>query len=260
MSLQKHRKLNQLLQAIPKGAVVTTSRLSDLGISPQLARKYVQNGWLDRLGSGAFSRCGDSPNWLGGVYALQSQLSLTVHVGAVSALELQGYAHFVPLGKGRSVTLVSDHREHLPKWFTVHPWSVSLNHSCLMLFDNLPVGSTSLLNCGDFSVVISAPERAIMEEMYLANNNSAIEHVLLLMENLSTLRPGIVQLLLESCTSVKTKRLFLWSAERTQHSWIDQLNLSRVDLGSGKRQLYKGGQLHLKYMITVPPEEELPHV
>ena len=260
MSSQEHRKLNQMLQAIPKGAVMTTPRLTELGVSPQLARKYVQNGWLDRLGSGAFSRCGDSPDWLGGVYALQSQLKLTVHVGAVSALELQGRAHFVPLGEGRRVTLVSDRREHLPKWFTVHLWSVVPRHRCIMLFDEFPGGSTSSLNCGDFSVAVSAPERAIMECMHLARSNSDVEHALLLMEGLSTLRPSVVQLLLENCTSVKAKRLFLWSAERVQHSWLEQLRLSRVELGKGKRQLFKGGQLHPKYLITVPPEEELPHV
>ena len=99
-----------------------------------------------------------------------------------------------------------------------------------------------------------------MEEMHLANSNSAIEHTLLLMEGLSTLRPSIVQLLLENCTSIKAKRLFLWSAERVQHTWIHQLDVGRVDLGKGKRQLFKGGPLHSKYMITVPPEEELPYV
>ena len=260
MSIQKQTKLNQMLQSIPRGSVVTTSYLAELGISSQLARKYAQSGWLDRLGSGAFFRSGDSPDWLGALYALQSQLHLSVHVGAVSALELQGRAHFVPLGTGRRVTLVSDHREHLPKWFTAHRWSVAPYHYCMTLFDKLPDGSTASLNRGDFSVAVSAPERAILEEMYLANSNSAIKHSLLLMEGLSTLRPSAVQPLLETCTSIKVKRLFLWAAERTQHSWMDQLDLSRIELGTGKRQLYKGGYLHPTYLITVPQEEELPDV
>ena len=93
MSIQDRTKLNQLLQAVPRNGVMTTPRLQELGISPQLARKYVQNGWLERLGVGAFARAGESPDWLGGIHALQSQLGLTVHVAAVSALELQGRAH-----------------------------------------------------------------------------------------------------------------------------------------------------------------------
>ncbi len=97
MSLQVHGKLNQLLQSIPGETVVTSPRLHELGVSPQLVRKYVQSGWLNRVGSGAFSRTGENPSWLGGVYALQSQLGLKAQVAAVSALELQGRAHFVPL-------------------------------------------------------------------------------------------------------------------------------------------------------------------
>jgi hypothetical protein len=52
-----------------------------------------------------------------GVYALQSQLGLTVHVGGRAALELQGRAHFVPLGR-KQILLVSDTQERLPNWFS----------------------------------------------------------------------------------------------------------------------------------------------
>lgn len=260
MGIRIETKLNRTLKAIPKGAVVTSRKLKELGVSPQLARKYVLSGWLDRLGSGAFSRSGDSPDWLGGVYALQTQLGLTAHVGGVSALELLGRAHFIPLGQGRRVTLISDQREHLPRWFTSYPWEVVVRHHCMALFDELPDASTSTLERGDFQVGVSAPERAILEEMHLASGNSAIEHSLHLMEGLSTLRPDLVQLLLEHCTSIKAKRLFLWSAERSGHSWLERVDPKRVELGKGKRQLYKGGVLHPKYLITVPPEEELPHV
>lgn len=260
MSTQKYGKLNRLLQAVPLSTVITSERLSELGISSQLARKYVQSGWLEKLGSGAFFRTGDVLDWLGGLYALQSQLNLSVHVGAVSALELQGRTHFVPLGEGRNIILISDQQEHIPKWFATHQWSVTARHHCFNLFDQLPDNSTNALNCGDFSVIVSAPERAILEEMYLTGSNSDIEHALLLMEGLSTLRPSLVQPLLENCTSIKVKRLFLWAAERTQHTWMNQLNVNRIELGTGKRQLYKGGYLHPTYLITVPPEEELPDV
>ena len=99
-----------------------------------------------------------------------------------------------------------------------------------------------------------------MEEMHLADSNGDVDHVLLLMDGLSTLRPSLVQDLLNNCTSIKAKRLFLWSAERAQHTWLERVDLGKVKLGSGKRQLYRGGHLHPKYLITVPQEEELPHV
>lgn len=260
MSVRDRTKLNRLLQAVPRNAVVTTARLRELGISAQLARKYVQNGWLRRLGVGAFARAGESPDWLGGVHALQSQLGLTVHVAAVSALELQGRAHFIPLGIGRRVTLVSDRKETLPRWFTASEWSVTLLHRCLGLFSSIPDGGTTQFDCGGFSVRISPPERAILEELHLVRSNSALDHALLLMEGLSTLRPGILQQLLEKCTSVKAKRLLLWSGERCQHSWMARLDVTKVNLGTGKRQVFKGGVLDPKYLITVPRPEELPSV
>jgi hypothetical protein len=260
MSLQCTTKINRLLQAVPRNGVVTTARLRELGVSPQLARKYVQNGWLQRLGVGAFARAGESPDWLGGIHALQSQLGLTVHVAAVSALELQGRAHFIPMGTGRRVTLISDRREALPKWFTSGEWTVALHHRCISLFDTPPSDSTTQLDRGGFSVRISTPERAILEELHLVQSNSSLEHALLLMEGLSTLRPGILQPLLVTCTSVKAKRLLLWSGERCQHTWMSRLDTSEVDLGTGKRQVFKGGILDPKYLITVPEPEELPSV
>jgi hypothetical protein len=260
MSSQTTTKINQLLKEFPTGTVATQPWLDSRGVYRQLTRRYISSGWLARIGRGAFIRDGDAVDWLGGVYALQSQLGLTVHVAAVSALELQGRAHFIPLGQGRQVTLVSDRKEILPKWFTAYPWKVKIRHRCLKLFGKPTQQATSKLSVGAFTVQVSSPEQAILEEMHIASGNSAIEHTLMLMEGLSTLRPDLVQSLLENCLSIKAKRLFLWAADRSQHSWFAQLDHTKIELGTGKRQLFKGGHLHPKYMITVPPKEELPNV
>ena len=85
---------------------------------------------------GAFARGGDTPDWTGGVYALQNQVGLTVHVGSLTALELQGRAHFVPLGR-KHVLLVSDRQERLPSWFRKYDWKVDVVHRCMAsLFDS----------------------------------------------------------------------------------------------------------------------------
>ena len=260
MSSSQQNKLNRLLQEIPRHSVVTSRCLEELDISPQLARKYVQNGWLIKIGSGAFARVGDNPDWRGGLYAIQFQLGMSVHVGAVSALELQGRAHFLPVGQSNTVVLLSDKAENLPAWFKQYPWKVKISHSSLSLFNRLPEQASTPLVDGDFSILVSAPERAVLEEMYRVHNNNDIEYSLLLMEGLATLRPKLVQTLLEHCVSVKAKRLFLWAAETVGHSWFDEMDLGEVELGTGKRQLYKGGKMSSKYLITVPPQEELPNV
>ena len=99
-----------------------------------------------------------------------------------------------------------------------------------------------------------------MEDIQLAGTNDDIDHVLQLMEGLTTLRPGVVQRLLENCRSVKVKRVFLWSAETTGQAWFQRLDLSRIKLGNGKRRIYKGGRFNRKYGITVPEQGNEPDV
>jgi hypothetical protein len=260
MTTVRGTKINRLLQQWPRGTVATNPWLASQGVSSDLARWYVKAGWLTRIGLGAYAQAGDTVDWRGGLYALQTQLRMTVHVAALTALELQGRAHYLPLGSAHPVRLVSDESEHLPTWFKNHPWQARVQHHTLALFDSNPSASMTKLDCGGFEVFMSSPERAILEELRLAKTNEAIEHSYQLMENLVTLRPKLVQELLEACQSIKAKRLFLWSAERAQHAWTEDLDVDRIELGSGKRQLYKGGRFDAKYQITVPEEEELPDV
>lgn len=73
-----------------------------------------------------------------------------------------------------------------------------------------------------------------------------------IMEGLPSLRPTVLQTLLEACKSVKVKRLFLYMAEHHNYAWFKRLETSSMDLGSGKREIIKGGKLDKKYMIVVP--------
>ena len=64
-----------------------------------------------------------------------------------------------------------------------------------------------------------------------------------------------VQKLLEMCTSVKVKRLFLYMAESGRLPRLEEIGLGRINLGKGDRTVIKGGRLDPKYRITVPPRE-----
>ena len=74
------------------------------------------------------------------------------------------------------------------------------------------------------------------------------------MEGLNNLRPDLVQNLLENCSSIKVKRLFLYLAEKASHGWVQHIKLDKIDLGSGKRSIVKNGVYNSKYKITVPTE------
>jgi hypothetical protein len=112
----------------------------------------------------------------------------------------------------------------------------------------------------NFSPCVSSPERAILELLHLTTTNAAVTAAMDVMSGLSTLRPQVVQDLLEACQSVKVKRLFLWGAESAGHDWVSHLATERLDLGKGKRSIYRGGRFDAKYRITVPRNEEVPHV
>ena len=72
------------------------------------------------------------------------------------------------------------------------------------------------------------------------------------MEGLTSLKPSDVQKLLEACTSVKVKRLFLYFSEVSNHTWFKYLDIDKINLGSGKRSVVKDGMYNEKYSITVP--------
>ncbi len=257
---RKPSKINRVFRKWPQGTVATQVWLTEQGVSSKLASWHVGSGWLTRFGPRAFTQPENRVDWRGGLFALQTQLGMTVHVGGVTALELRGRAHFIPLGERKRIVLISDRPEQLPAWFRNHRWQDDIRHRCLSLFASVPREAATELDCGGFEVAMSSAERAMMEQIHLSRDRDEIEGILRLMEGLTTLRPKVTQELLESCRSAKVKRVFLWSAETAGHAWFDRLDLSRIDLGKGKRQIYKGGRLNRKYGITVPGREEFPRV
>ena len=249
-------KINQRLLSAPGGAVLTLSWLKSQGISPKLATHYAKSGWLHRVGEGAFTLTSASPNWLGGVFGLQ-QKTTTLHPGGRTALELEGLSHFLPLGAQGPVYLFSPAHVRLPSWLKHLPWSNRVRHVRTSFLP--PEIGLREYQTGNFSVRISDPERAILEFLFHQKwDASGYEHAKLLFEGLGTLRASLVQELLEKCTSVKVKRLFLHLAETQNHSWFKDLDPTKISLGSGKRVLVAGGKLDPKYLITVPTSHIVP--
>lgn len=251
MDRQKLQKLNYLLKIWPKGTVAVSSWLKSQGIYRQLSDIYEKSSWIESIGHGAFRHSEDSVDWPGGVYALQEQLKLYVHVGGRSALELQGHMHFVPQGKNYPVYLFGLKR-FLPVWFRQYQWKQPVNYVYTNAFPYQEKIGLTQKEMGAFSVELSSRELAIMEVLYLVDKNETYEHAALLMEGLKTLRPAVVQLLLERINSVKVKRLFMHLAEKFNHPWVKHVKVSNIDFGKGKRVISKGGTFDSKYNISVP--------
>lgn len=247
-------KLNQLFKCSKSGMVLTLPWLTAHGISHKLAWKYVQSKWLEKVGEKAYKKIGDEISWQSGVAAVQYQLNLPVHVGGKTALQLLGRAHFIPVRGIKEIYLFMQPKTNLPKWLSEKVFRENIFKACkISLFgsDKISFGIIERKFDG-VKMLLSNPERAILEVLSLVPAKQTFEEAYLLMEGLTNFRPNIVQKLLESCNSIKAKRLFLYMAEKCNHSWISELNLEMVDLGKGKRMIEKGGRFDSKYQLSIP--------
>ena len=249
MSIPNNYKLKNLLQDWPNGTVATAPWLESLGISKQLRQRYQKSCWIELLSRGAFKRSGDTISWEGGVYALQQTLPITP--GALTSIALQGSAHYIRMGK-ENLHLFAPPLTLLPQWFKNHAWDVTTRfHRSNFLppdsaFNDYPVK--------DFTIKISSLERAMLECLYLAPGNMDLVECYQIMEGLTTLRPTLLQELLEGCTSIKVTRLFLYMAEKAGHAWFKYLDTKKYDTGSGDRSIVKNGVYIASHKITIPRE------
>ena len=276
MDRQNTSKLNQLEKLLPEGLLVDAAWLQKRGYYGQLRAQYVKHGWLTKLAPRVYSRPRGELQWEHVVISLQSLLALPLAVGGRTALELQGYAHFLPHHE-REVHLYG--RRPPPSWLRDLPLSVRfVSHQSRRLFPDdpptrgvttlatppakpLPQGDPLPLRAGlalqhwghwSWPLALSTPERALLELVEELPDRESFEHVDNLVGGLLNLRPAYLQQLLEDCKSVKVKRLFFFFADRHQPSWLRHLDRARVDLGKGKRMLVRGGKLDPVYQITVP--------
>lgn len=251
MATNNETKLKKLLDEHLSGTVCVASWLEQRGISRDLQKHYRKSGWLESAGTGAFKRPNEQVTWQGGLYAMQSQSGLSVHVGALTALALQGYAHYVRLG-AETVFLFSPQKTNLPAWFKNHDWGQSIHHcKTSILPSDLALADFQV---GQFSIKISAPERAFLECLHLSPETVDLVECYQVMEGLTTLRPKVLQSLLEQCGSIKVKRLFLYLATKAGHEWVKRLDASKFDLGSGARTITKGGVYVAQFELTLPEE------
>jgi hypothetical protein len=259
---------------LPEGLLVDAGWLRKHGYSPQLQSHYVARGWLEQPARRVYRRPRGSLSWQQVVISLQTLLEQRLVVGGRTALELQGFAHFLP-HQAKEVHLYGP--KSPPGWLKeLRLQTRFVYHNDRKLFRNETIG-TRLANLNwtsdkgnvrpqaphdslvvqpwgqwDWPLTTSSPERAILELLDELPKHESFHQVDMLMEGLANLSPRRLQRLLEDCRSVKVKRLFLFFADRHPHAWLKRLDKHAVALGEGKRMLVKGGKLNKAYQITVP--------
>jgi hypothetical protein len=285
ISAQSKEKLNWLQHHLPEGLVVDAAWLERRGYSRSLRSKYAASGWLEQLARGVYRRppeqlpaagLDEGLRWQHVVISLQTLYERPLIVGGRTALELQGFAHYLSADGPQEVHLYGG--EPPPGWVSrLDRGTRTVFHNAKTLFRNglieCDLGTASLtaktltsdrvepLQNGlirqhwghwDWPLTLSSPERAILELLDEIPQRETFHQADMLMEGLRNLSPRRLHQLLVNCRSVKVKRLFLWFAERHNHPWLKQLDRTGIDLGHGKRMFIRGGKLDPKFNITVP--------
>lgn len=258
MAMHSGNKLNRLQGELPEGLLADAAWMTAHGYSSALRSQYVRAGWLQSPARRVYRRARTPLTWQQVVVSLQVVLNLPLTVGGRTALEQQGYAHYLSTSQ-REVHLYGPKRP--PTWLHDLPLAVTFHwHNSLRLFPGdaktpaEPGPEMASAEGRNFPIRYSSKERAVLELLDQLPGHESFHQVDALMEGMTDLSPRRVQTLLEACTSVKVKRLFLFFAERHRHAWFSRLDTSEVDLGSGKRALVKGGKLDPHYQITVPAD------
>jgi hypothetical protein len=279
MGKQNQKKLNRLQHSLPEGLIADAAWLEKRGYSRSLRNKYVAHGWLDQVARGVYRRPPpklqaevreESLRWQPVVISLQALLGCPYTIGGRTALELQGFAHYLSSGRHREIHLYGS--SNPPGWmFKLKLENRFVLHNADRLFKSAgssPHWSKARKDAGkdllessyvrrpwgqwEWPLMMSSPERASLELLDEVPQRETFHQADVLMEGLRNLSPRRLHTLLAACRSVKVKRLFLWFAERHQHPWVKKLDRKDIDLGHGKRVLARGGRLDKTFNITVP--------
>jgi hypothetical protein len=188
---------------------------------------------------------------------VQNQLQLSIHIGAKTALELLGQTHYIPMQGIRRVFLINNSSVKAPRWLLdSNLWGVDILINKVTLFEEKDSELGVMDRVDRIKIKISSPERAVLEILSLVPHKQSFDEASKLMGTLNQLRPTLVQDMLEKCKSIKTKRLYLYLGDKFQHPWFTKLDLSKIDLGHGKRVIGQGGSFDSKYQISVPKIRE----
>ncbi|WP_338525923.1 type IV toxin-antitoxin system AbiEi family antitoxin domain-containing protein [Pseudomonas batumici] len=249
MSRTTRYQLIKRLQAdLPRGAPFDLAMLGSFGVSPQLAARYVEGGWLVRLDHGIYAFPNDDFDVNGALLFLQQRV-VGLHVGGKSALALQGVRH--NLGLRESLVLWGDARFALPSWFTSRFPARYVKAKLFDWPDTVLADKTLHTPPGQpQGIRVAVPERAVLEMLYEAGTRQSLEEVRNLFDGLRSPRKELLGQLLSSCTSVKAVRLFLTWARETEVVDVDTLlQQFPIRTGSNKRwmsRLDDGTLLSLK--------------
>ena len=205
-----------LQSGFQRGRPLHTSDLRRARVSNALAYRYVQHGWMEKLGRGTFMFAGDE---------LQRDSSLGylaerfpgLHIGGKTALALRGKTHNILFRE--TLTLWGPKNVRLPEWFVKR---FASRYTSRELFSDELTQGFCLSPLQGEGVPVSEPERALLEMLSEVGTRQEVEEARNIMELLGSLRREPLLLLLRACRQTKTVRLCVQWAKELGLPWATQ--------------------------------------
>ncbi len=194
-----------------------------IGVSSKLAAILANEGWLIELSKKVYLLRGDTPSQDGTLVYLSYRIP-GLHVGGKTALDWWGVRHNVALHP--RLLLWGRKRFSFPQWVKD---TIFYSYQTTKLFDDRMdyfAGLKPLPN-GDRKVLVSVPERALLELVSDISKGQSLEEVRNLMDFLRNLRPGVLCEFLAYCTRNNVVKLVYQLGKEAGFAWADNL-LERV--------------------------------
>lgn len=252
--MQDSTILRNILNNTPRGVVLTSDYLKQQGASSKLTWWYVHSNWLEKLGNKAYKKVNDKLSWSGLLYTLQTIHQLNIHVSGRTAIAISGKSHYLYFGNDKNISVAVGKNVKIPAWFThadFIPEKFELQKSVLLKDGNIQkyLMSTEL---DGLQISYSCNELAILEVLSGCRTEHDYEEASQLMESFPYLRSAIVQELLEQSNSIIATKLYLHLAKVHNHGWYKKLDLSKFNLGTGKRRVGEGKFYDKNLQLYVP--------
>ncbi len=228
MRFSENISIKELLSKLEWDTPYGSRDLQALGLPSTAAARLAQSGWLKRLGRGVYQ----VPNAKLDINKALAYLSLEVpelHVGGKTALAWRGTRH--NLAHQERLNLWGLKAGRLPAWFTD---LFNVTYQSTKIFDDtLPPGfGLAPLPAGNPKVMVSVPERALLELFSDTGKLQSLEETLNIAGSVRHLRPDVLETLLTHTTRVKVVRLAKSLAESLDLSWLEIAKKHNERLGS----------------------------
>lgn len=231
MSTSPSILFRQMMTDLPRGHPLTTRRLAEGGLTAKQAARLARDGWLTRLGHGVYLLPGDKLDRDDSLSVL-AQLAPGLHVGGKTALAWRGVRHNV--GFRPVLTLWGASSVKLPAWFTDE---FEAHYQATHIFDDdLPDGlGLAPMPSGRSDVLVSTPERAILELLSDVGKGQGLEEARHLLEGVRSPRLPVLEQLFKHLNRIKVARLADALSEDLGLPWKHVARRHSERVGGGSR-------------------------